>query len=383
MRLIFVVVAAGSGKRFGFKKNKLLYEIDSKPLIYFTLETIQKCNVVNEVILVSKEEEIHLFNEIVKRYNFTKIKAIIPGGKERQDSVYNALLWLNENYSNKEFFVGIHDGARINVTTDLIKRIYETALKYNSAVPVIFAKDTVKKITKDKFIKETLPREEIALVQTPQIFKFSLIFNAYQNAYKNNFYTTDDAGLVEYYGKKIKIVEGTPENIKITYMKDLDLLSNNKREFRIGTGFDIHKLVKGRKLFLGGIEIPYNKGFLAHSDGDVLIHSIIDALLGATGMDDIGMLFPDYDEKFKDIRSTELLKEVISLIAKKDCKIVNIDSVIIGDEPKISEYKEKIRKKLSKLIGIEKERINLKGKRTEGVLFENAIASYTIVLVKF
>ncbi len=380
MRLVFIVVAAGAGKRFGLKKNKLLYEINNRPLIYFTLSKIQNCILVDKIILVVRKKEIPVFEGIVKKYEFTKVEAIIEGGQKRQDSVYNALQYLDKNYSKKDFFVAIHDGARINIDSELIKRAYKTALKYNSAIPVVFVRDTVKRVTKNGFVKDTIPREELALVQTPQIFKFSLIFNAYKKAYRENFYATDDAGIMEYYGRKVKVVEGSTENIKITFMEDIKSLETN---IRVGTGFDIHKLVKGRKLFLGGIEIPFKKGLLGHSDGDVLIHSIIDALLGAAGLDDIGMLFPDSNEKYKNIRSTKLLKKTVSLIQRKGFEIENIDSVIIADEPKISEYKKRIRKELSKIIGIEEDRINIKGKRTEGVLFKDAIASYTITLLRF
>lgn len=380
MGLIFIVVAAGAGKRFGLKKNKLLYEINNRPLIYFTLSKIQNCKLVDRIILIVRKREIPIFEEIVKKYEFTKVEAIIEGGRKRQDSVYNGLQWLDKNCSKKDLFVAIHDGARVNIDSELIESVYKTALRYNSAIPAVFVRDTVKRITKNNFVEQTIPRENLALVQTPQIFKFSLIFNAYKKAYRENFYATDDASIVEYYGRKVKVVDGLVENIKITFKVDLKSLRTN---IRVGTGFDVHKLVKDRKLFLGGIEIPFRKGLSGHSDGDVLIHSIIDALLGATGMDDIGILFPDSDEKYKNIRSTKLLKKTISLINKKGFEIENIDSVIVADEPKISKYKERIRKELGKIIGISENRINIKGKRTEGVLFKNAIASYTVALVKF
>jgi 2-C-methyl-D-erythritol 4-phosphate cytidylyltransferase len=224
MKLIFIVVAAGKGERFNSKINKLLYNYNSKPLISYTLKNISKSNLVNEIILVVRKEEIKKFKKIVAKYKFKKVSAIIEGGEKRQDSVYNALLWLEKKYKTNNFFVAIHDGARINVKPNLIKKIYYQALKYNAAVPAIKVSDTVKEIDNKNFITKTLNREKIVLVQTPQIFKFDLILNLYKKAMNEKFYSTDDSAILEKFNKKVKIVEGDFDNIKITFKEDLKRL---------------------------------------------------------------------------------------------------------------------------------------------------------------
>ncbi|MBN1898663.1 MAG: 2-C-methyl-D-erythritol 4-phosphate cytidylyltransferase [Spirochaetes bacterium] len=375
----FIVVAAGSGKRFGFKKNKMLYPIKGRPLICLTLDTLQGSKVVNKIVLVSKKREIPAFKKIIEENGYSKIVAVIPGGEKRQDSVYNALRWVNKNFK-KDLFIGIHDGARVNVNLSLIQRVFKKALQYNAAVPALISRDTIKRISKEKIVQKTLNRDEIGFVQTPQIFLFSLLWNAYQKACKEGFYATDDAALLEHYGEKVSIVPGDEENTKITFLKDLAKLSPSR--FRIGTGFDVHPLVKGRTLYLGGIKIPSLKGLKGHSDGDVVIHAIIDALLGACGMPDIGMLFPDTDKKYKNISSLLLLESVIKKIEQDGFRIVNVDTVIIADRPKISFFKSKMIKKLSAVMNISPRQVNIKGKRTEGVVFKNGIASLAITLVE-
>ncbi len=366
-----IIVAAGKGKRFGLNYNKLLYEIGGKPLIYYTLKNISSSPLIKNIILVTNENDIKIMNKIVKKYNFYKVKKIIKGGKERQDSVYNGLKYIKkvEKNKSKDIFVGIHDGARINIKPYLIEKILKTAQKFNSAAAGIKIYDTVKKINNSNFVIETIPRENLILIQTPQFFKFELIYNAYTFAYKNKFYATDDVAILEFSGLKTKIVEGDNNNIKITFKEDIDKIMKDKIEYKVGYGYDVHKFIEGRKLYLGGIKIKYKYGLKGHSDADVLIHSIIDALLGAASLRDIGYHFPDTDKKYKNINSLILLKNVKNLLEENNFKIINIDSTIILEKPKLKDYIPKMKKKLCKVLDISEENLNIKATTTEGLGF--------------
>jgi 2-C-methyl-D-erythritol 4-phosphate cytidylyltransferase/2-C-methyl-D-erythritol 2,4-cyclodiphosphate synthase len=204
-----------------------------------------------------------------------------------------------------------------------------------------------------------------------------MIISAYAKAYREGFYGTDDASLVERAGEAIHIIDGLYENIKITTREDMPA----NIEMRVGTGFDAHALAAGRKLVLGGIEIPFDKGLLGHSDADVLIHAVIDALLGAAGCRDIGAHFPDSDEKTKNISSLLLLKEIAKVIKTKDYEIGNIDATVIAEKPKIAPYVEKMIKAMAEALDIPEDRINIKGTTTEKLGFpgrEEGIAAQAV-----
>jgi len=326
MSLVFIVTAAGKGKRFGWKKNKLLYTVNSKPLIWYTLKNIEQSSVVDKILLVVDKDSKIEFQKIVKESGFEKVIGIINGGEERQGSVYNGLKWLNKNFSDRRFFVGIHDGARINIGSDLIKRVYKEAKKYKAAIPVVYVTDTVKRVDDRGFVVETVERKNRVLVQTPQIFDFNLIFEAYKRAEKDGMKATDDASLAEYSKIKVKCVDGESENIKITTKNDLKIFDT----FKVGVGFDVHRIGGNKKyIYLGGVKIGTGFGVVAHSDGDVLIHSIIDALLGALGKMDIGEMFPDNDKRFKNIRSTKMLKQVLKILRDDNYQIVNLDALLL------------------------------------------------------
>ena len=345
MNNYFIILASGQSKRFNSKKLKQFNVYKNKALFKHSLEKAIKSKLFKKIILVVN-------NKKNIQEKFPKNILVIRGGKERSDSSTIALKYIKKFKPNN---VLIHDAARPNFTIKLLKNLIK-ALKNNRAViPAINSKDSIKyKIKKQLF---NLNRDNSYLTQTPQAFKFK---DLYSLSIKQKNKVTDEATLFIENNLKIKIIKGENLNSKITYKEDLE---NIKTYF--GIGFDIHRLIKGKKLFLGGIKIPFHSGLKGHSDGDVIIHSVIDSILGAMKKKDIGTFFPDNKKKFKNIRSPKMLKPINEILNKKNYYINNLDINLICEKPKVSKYRNKIIKSLSKLLGIDKELINLKGKTVE------------------
>jgi 2-C-methyl-D-erythritol 4-phosphate cytidylyltransferase/2-C-methyl-D-erythritol 2,4-cyclodiphosphate synthase len=235
-------------------------------------------------------------------------------------------------------------------------------------------KDTIKEIQNENIIWSTLPRENIWLAQTPQAFQFNVLKEAYRMAYEEKYYGTDDASLVERMGKEVIMVESSYDNIKITTHDDMLMAGalmkkSNKTLSRTGFGYDSHRLVSDRKLILGGVEIPFDKGLDGHSDADVLVHAICDALLGAAGEGDIGRHFPDTNPEYKDISSLILLESVKKLIASKGYSIMNIDATIVMEAPKVAPHADKMIANIVGVLKISKDHVNIKAKTNEGMGF--------------
>ncbi len=364
MKIIFVILAAGKGKRFGLKINKLFCHVNNNHLIYYLLKKVEGFTKIKEVVLAANPEHIPELKKLINKNNFKKITAVIKGGEKRQDSVFNALNWIKKNKSIKSLYVGIHDGARLNVPEKLIKRLLNGLKKYPAVIPGLKVIDTIKS-AKNNIIQQTIPRKDLYKVSTPQFSKFNILYDSYAYALKNDILITDEAAALELKNHKIKIIEDDLENIKLTYKNDLKSIITES--YKIGVGFDIHKLVSGRKLILGGVKIKHEFGLKGHSDADVLIHAIIDALLGAAGMTDIGQHFPDTDKQYKNIESKKLLLKTLQLIQKENYTIANLDTTVFIQEPKLSQYKEKIRKNLSRIMAIDKNNINIKAKTMEHI----------------
>ncbi len=359
----FILLAAGKGKRFRSKTLKQFIKYKNKPLFMHSIDRAIKSNLFKEIVLVSNQK-IKLKNKKIK---------VIKGGKERYQSSQKALEFIKD----KKFkYVFIHDAARPDFSINLLKNLKKYLNKNNAVVPYINANDSTKYVSKNRVIN--LKRERVLLTQTPQCFKFKILFNLSKN---NKVAITDEATLFLKNKKSVKFIKGEISNIKIT--RKSDIKTSNIKTF-YGIGFDIHRLVKNKKLYLGGIKIPFHSGLKGHSDGDVIIHSIIDALLGALRKKDIGTLYPNNKNKFKNIRSPKMLYPIISDLKNKNCSINNIDINLICEKPKVSKYRKKIINSLSKLMDLDKNIINLKGKTVEklGLIGkENAIACEAIVSI--
>jgi len=299
----------------------------------------------------------------------------VPGGKTRRASVHNALLFLR---GHKPSHVLIHDGARPWIKRELIERIAEGAIRYGAAIPALPLVETPKELDSSegevKFVKRHLRRENLCAVQTPQGFAFPEILAAHEKAAKReeqeSFEYTDDAEVWGEFTGQVAVIPGDPENRKITYAEDLKTAANNKtltNVQRIGLGRDLHRLVSGRKFLLAGVEIPFDKGELGHSDGDVLAHAVCDAILGAAGLGDIGELFPDSDPAFKDADSMELLKCAWQRVKAQGWRLANLDCTVCCEKPKILPHRDKIRSSLAKALDANPALVFVKGKTAEGL----------------
>ena len=372
MRFSFILLAGGNSNRFKSRLPKPYQKIGKKTLIELSIEKIKKFKEFKKIIIVYKKQHI----KFLKQINLKKIK-IVQGGKTRQQSTYKALNLLKKQKNISR--VLIHDAARPNFSVGLIKKIILESKKNKVVIPSLKIQDALKKKNKDNFFN--LKRDNFFLTQTPQSFDLKLISNLHKKNKDN--YNDDDLSLID--DAKIKFINGEKRNFKITEKNDYQLLTDiYKSSLKIGIGFDVHRLAKKRKLFLGGVKIPSDLGTLGHSDGDPVLHAIIDAVLGACQMGDIGEMFSDKKQKFKNISSTILIRRVIEKINNKNYEINNLDINIITESPKLKKFKNKIITNISKLCDLPKEKINIKAKTTEklGVIGkEKAIATEVIVSV--
>ena len=357
----FILLSAGKSKRFKSKFNKQFITYKNRPLFEHSLKTALDSKLFKKILIVS--------NKKIKKISYKNID-IIKGGLERYSSTQNALNYLK---NKKIKYVFIHDAARPNLSINLLKRLKKELKNNKAVVPYLKSENSVKYKIKNKV--SNLDRDKVLITQTPQCFNFKELFNLYKI---NKEKITDEASLYLQNNKKIKFILGDNNNFKITTKDDLNYLIS---KIYYGIGFDIHRLIKNKKLFLGGAKIPFHSGLKGHSDGDVILHAIIDGLLGAMRKSDIGTLFPSNSNKFKNIRSKNMLAPVLKLLKDNNFSINNIDINLICEKPKVSKIRNRILKSLSNLLSINKNLINLKGKTVEklGIIGkEQAIACEVI-----
>ena len=373
MRFSFILLAAGDSNRFKSNLPKPYHKIAGKTLIELSINKIRQFKEFKKIIIVYNKKHIKFLKEI----NLKNI-IFVRGGKNRQQSTLNALMYLKNQTQLKK--VLIHDAARPNFSKNLIKKILNESKKKEVVIPILKLQDALKKNDKNKYLN--LKRNNFFFTQTPQCFNIKEILNLHKKHKAKNI--DDDLSLIENINK-IKLINGEKINFKITDKEDLTLLKNiSKSNLKIGIGFDVHRLVKGRKLFLGGVKIPSSLGTLGHSDGDPVLHAIIDAVLGACQMGDIGEKFSDKNKKFKNVSSSYLIKKIMNQIKINNYEINNLDINIITETPKLKKFKKKIVSNISKLCEIPVANINIKAKTTEklGIIGkEKAIASEVIVSV--
>ena len=317
------------------------------------------------------------FRKSISDLPLSKLVKIVPGGRERQDSVRNGLEAVEEGID----LIAVHDGVRPFVSEKTICEAIKAAAEHGAASVGVPVKDTIKTAgtggSAERIVEKTLDRKSLWITQTPQVFRTEIIREAYRRAYDDGYYGTDDAALVERIGLPVVMVPGTYENIKITTPEDLAygefILGRNrieqKADMKVGIGYDSHRLAEGRKLILGGVEIPHGRGLDGHSDADALVHAVIDALLGAMGEGDIGKHFPDSDPAYKGIYSLELLARVGSALSEKKFAIGNIDVTVLIEEPRLGPFIDAMKKNISRVLGIRAESVNIKAKTDEGMGF--------------
>ena len=355
MSLFLVILAAGDGKRLNSKIPKPYNKVNNRSLLEHSIDAFTTFSKIKKIIVVYNKRHL----KHIKRLELKDIIKIV-GGNTRQQSTFIALKKLKRMNCKK---VLIHDAARPNPSKKIINEIINK-LNYNHAViPIIKTNDATKRYKKNLIFKN-IQRETLGSSQTPQGFTFSKIYEKHSKNIEEIF--DDDSALFTIYGEKVLAVNGSKTNLKITDKEDLDIFKFLKKgKTYTGIGYDVHRLVKKRKLYLGGIKIPFNLGLEGHSDADPVLHSIIDSLLGACRLGDIGKLFSNKNKKYKNIRSTILLKKVIELIKSKNFSINNIDINIIVQKPKIDKYSKKMIQTISKICEINPDQINIKGKTTE------------------
>ena len=377
MSFSLIVLAGGNSRRFRSKIGKPYQKIAGKSLIELSVNKAIKFKQIKKIVLVYNKKD----TKRVKSLKLKNVKLVI-GGKSRQQSTLNALKYLVSQKGISK--VLIHDVARPNFSTKLLTSILSNMRNYRAVVPKIKVQDAIKQIidsSKEEYIVGK-KRDNLFLTQTPQAFNLKEIYHFHKT--NSDKYKDDDISLYMDLNK-VKFIEGEKGNFKITDKTDFENLKNiYKSKQNIGIGFDVHRLVPKRKLYLAGLKIKSKLGTLGHSDGDPVLHSIIDAVLGACQMGDIGQMFSDKSKSFKNIRSTILIKKVIDHIKLKGYFINNIDINIITQTPKINNLKKKMIDNISKLCEISKKQINIKGKTTEklGIIGkEKAIACEVICSV--
>lgn len=351
-----VIVAGGSGSRMGRPKQML--PLGAKPVLVRTVEAFLQTPEIKEIVVVTPPE-----NRAELQKRFPGIVFADPG-KTRLLSVKNGFL----KTSAASQLVAVHDGARPLVEPAHISACLQAARQYGAAVLAVPVKDTVK-VCEGGFVQNTLDRAVLWAAQTPQCYRRPVLAEALEK-FGQEEGATDESQLVEKLGIKVRVVPSSYKNNKITTPEDLifaEALLENSVIYRTGFGFDLHRLEPGRKLFIGGAEIPHTKGFLGHSDGDLVLHALCDAVLGALCAGEIGILFPPTDESIKGISSVKIVKKVLEIVRSHHAQIEHIDATIITQEPKIKPHYETVRKSLAEVFEMPLENVSFKSKSHEHV----------------
>ncbi len=374
MSLFLILLAAGDSKRLKSITPKPFLKVNNKTLIEHSINAFKNFNQIKKTIFVYNEKNKKYLNKLHLK-NIIKIK----GGKTRQESAFKALNKIKKMNCKK---VIIHDVARPFPPKILIKNLINKLKNNDAVIPVIKTNDATKRIY-ENIIFKNIQRNNLRFAQTPQGFTYKKLYKKHKE--NENLTFDDDSALFTKTEEKVLVINGSKKNFKVTDKEDLDIFKSLKKGNTYnGIGFDIHRLIKKRKLYLGGINIPSKFGLKGHSDADPVLHALIDSLLGACRLGDIGKLFSDKNKKYKNIRSTVLLRWVIELIKSKNFSIVNVDINIIAQRPKIRKYSKKMIYAISQLCEINHNQINIKGKTTEklGLIGKGkAIASEVITSV--
>ncbi len=387
-----VIVAAGSGSRFGDPTPKQYHVLGGKSLLAHCIECFARHTSPDLVQVVYNPAHQDLYDKAVCDLSHASVlPAAIAGGETRQQSVLNGLRGLALHNPD---IVLIHDAARPGISDDVIERVISALETHRGAIPTLPVADTIKQTDQGNVISRTIPRESLHRAQTPQGFDFTTILEAHQKFEGQEL--TDDAALLEMLGIDVECVEGTVNNDKITRRDDFDraqyrVKSTNKEvcqmqqeEYRAGTGFDVHRFAPGDHCILCGIKVPHTARLDGHSDADVGLHTLTDAILGAIGAGDIGQHFPPSDMQWKGASSDIFLKHAVDLVRKRGGRIVNADITLICEYPKIGPYTQAMRTTVAGILEIEVDRVNVKATTTERLGFtgrEEGIAAQAAVSV--
>jgi 2-C-methyl-D-erythritol 4-phosphate cytidylyltransferase / 2-C-methyl-D-erythritol 2,4-cyclodiphosphate synthase len=373
MHVAAIVAAGGQGRRLGAERPKQFLDLgDGVPMLRRSIGAIAACALVDEIVVAVPPDEMPDSDGAPAREASKPLRFVV-GGMRRQDSVAHALAAV----SDVADVIVIHDAARPFVSADLIERTIREAERHGAAIAAVPVVDTVKQVSRGpgsaRVVQATVPRHTIYLAQTPQAFRREVLMHAMSGA--ADLEVTDEAMLVERAGYTVHIVEGDPANMKITTSDDLaqararvgPAASVPAAAMRIGTGYDLHRLVEGRRLVLAGVVIPWERGLQGHSDADIVCHAVTDAVLGAASAGDIGRLFPDHDPQWKDADSVRLLHHAVDQIRRAGYRVCNVDVTVIAERPKLLPYLDDMRANLARALGVEATAVSVKGKTNEQV----------------
>ena len=391
MHVAAIIAAGGRGQRLGADRPKQLLLVGGRTILQRSVEAFVASGRIDEIV-VAVTPEVAADPPAYLRAT-TKPLVVVAGGERRQDSVALGF----DAISGGADVVVVHDAARPFVSADLIARTIDAAIESGVAIPALAARDTIKEVTgadpRGRFVTRTLPRESIVFVQTPQAFRPDILREAIRLG-RAGVDVTDEASLAERAGHAVRVIEGDPRNIKITTPEDLEVARGLVAESetrdaagstRIGTGYDVHRLVAGRRLVLGGVVIPFALGLDGHSDADVLCHAVTDAILGAAAEGDIGRLFPDTDDRWKGASSLDLLARAVDLVRSKGYRAGNVDAVVMAERPRLAPHVDEITARLAATLGIPPDCVSVKGKTNEGlgeIGRGEAIAVHAVALLR-
>ena len=354
-----ILPAAGSGSRVGADRNKLLLDLAGEPLLLHTLRAVAACDLA-QVVLVTRPAERDLMADLARRAGLDATFA--DGGASRQESVANGLAALRAEIE----LVAVHDGARPLVTPELFDRCLAAAAEHGAAVAAVPVADTLKRVA-DGQVGGSVDRDGLWAMQTPQAFQVGVLRSAAEAARSDGFVGTDEVSLVERMGRPVVVVPSGSANLKVTQPEDYDTAAAHlaarkeaRMTTRIGFGYDVHQMVAGRELWLGGVRIEADQGLLGHSDADVLLHAICDALLGAVGAGDIGRHFPDTSPEFAGIRSMRLLEATYRILCEAGYRVVNVDATVVAERPRLAPHVPAMIDGLAATLEVAPDCINIK-----------------------
>ena len=369
MKKYVVLAAGGSGTRMNAGCNKIFLQVGGKSVILRSMLLFN--GLIDGMVIVCRPEDEAQILSIISNAGLSFSCSVTYGGDTRQHSVLNGLASLP---SDPEAIVMIHDAARCITPHSVIQDVLDSCIRFGSGVAAVPAVNTMKYAGKDQIVLRTADRTDLFEIQTPQGFRLDYLHSAYLQAEHDSFSATDDASVMEHAGFPVRLVQGSKFNIKVTQKEDLlmmnAVLQNGFPAVKVGLGYDVHQLAEDRKLILCGVEIPHRLGLLGHSDADVALHALMDALLGAAALGDIGFYFPDSSEKYKNISSILLLKEVILKVHKAGYEFINADITIAAQKPKLAPYIPGMVQNVCKVLSCNPEQINIKATTTEKLGFE-------------
>jgi 2-C-methyl-D-erythritol 4-phosphate cytidylyltransferase/2-C-methyl-D-erythritol 2,4-cyclodiphosphate synthase len=386
MHVTAIIAAAGLGRRLGSPTPKQFLTLGGLTVLERAVRAFDACPRITDMVVVTHREAVDQAEQYLPAGG--KPVSLVVGGATRQESVGLGFAGVPPGAE----YIVVHDAARPFVTCGLIERTLDAAIESGAAIAALPSPDTVKELeTIDDrlFVRRTIPRDAVYLAQTPQAFRKDILADAVARG-RGGAVATDEAGLVELAGYPVRLVEGDAFNVKITTERDLPLARGILGDapataWRTGTGYDLHRLVEGRPLVIGGVRIESARGALGHSDADVACHAITDAVLGAARAGDIGQRYPDTDERWKGARSLDLLRDAAGAVQRDGFVVENVDVVVILERPKLAPYREAMQALLAEALGVDAGRVSVKAKTNEGVDAVGrgeAIAAHAVALLR-